>query len=52
MYREVQSIADKAAGALRYTQNLSNPAFSTGTAETDQAFLPNLVAFSVVLEGM
>jgi len=52
MYREIPSITDKAAWALRYTQNLSNPLFSTGTAETDQAFLRDLVAFYVVFEGM
>jgi ribonucleoside-diphosphate reductase beta chain len=52
MYREVPSITDKAAWALRYTQNLANPEFTTGTMETDQAFLRDLVAFYVVFEGM
>ena len=52
MYREVPSITDKASWALRYTQNLSNPAFATGTAESDQAFLRDLIAFYVVFEGM
>ena len=52
MYREVPSITGKAAWALNYTQSLSDPAFSTGTTETDQAFLRDLVAFYVVFEGM
>jgi ribonucleoside-diphosphate reductase beta chain len=52
MYREVPSITDKAAWALRYTQNLANPRFATGTVAADQAFLRDLVAFYVVFEGM
>ncbi|HWB17456.1 MAG TPA: ribonucleotide-diphosphate reductase subunit beta [Vicinamibacterales bacterium] len=52
MYREVPSITDKAAWALKYTQNLSNPDFTTGTPADDQAFLRDLVAFYVVFEGM
>jgi hypothetical protein len=45
MYREVPSITDKAAWALKYTQHLDNPDFKTGTPETDQAFLRDLVAW-------
>ena len=52
MYREVPSITEKAAWALRYTHNLSDPTFTTGTPETDQAFLRDLIAFYVVFEGM
>ncbi|MDB5598258.1 MAG: nrdB, partial [Xanthobacteraceae bacterium] len=52
MYREVPSITDKAAWALAYTSHLSDPDFSTGTIEKDQAFLRDLVAFYVVFEGM
>ena len=52
MYREVPSITDKASWALRYTQNLSDPQFSTGTPDADRAFLRDLVAFYVVFEGM
>ncbi|MFC7342814.1 ribonucleotide-diphosphate reductase subunit beta [Saccharopolyspora griseoalba] len=51
-YREVPSIADKDAWALRYTQNLENPEFATGTPEADQAFLRDLIAFYVIFEGM
>jgi ribonucleoside-diphosphate reductase beta chain len=52
MYREIPSIADKAAWALAYTRNLDDPGFRTGTREADQAFLRDLVAFYVVFEGM
>ena len=52
MYREVPSITDKDAWALQYTQHLEDPDFRTGTPETDQAFLRDLVAFYVVFEGM
>ncbi|GAA1248562.1 ribonucleotide-diphosphate reductase subunit beta [Prauserella halophila] len=51
-YREVPAIADKDSWALRYTQNLESPGFATGTPETDQAFLRDLIAFYVVFEGM
>jgi ribonucleoside-diphosphate reductase beta chain len=43
---------DKAAWALKHTQNLDDPAFQTGTPPADQAFLRDLVAFYVVFEGM
>src|SRR5581483_9285482 len=52
MYREVPSITDKAAWALKHTQHLDAPDFKTGTPEADQAFLRDLVAFYVVFEGM
>ncbi|WP_026784761.1 ribonucleotide-diphosphate reductase subunit beta [Pleomorphomonas koreensis] len=52
MYREVPSITDKAAWALKHTQSLDDPAFRTGTEQADRAFLKDLVAFYVVFEGM
>jgi ribonucleoside-diphosphate reductase beta chain len=52
MYREVPSITDKAAWALKHTQNLDNPDFKTGTPEADRDFLRDLVAFYVIFEGM
>ena len=52
MYREVPSISDKAAWAISYTQNLSDPLFQTGTLAADQAFLRDLVAFYVIFEGI
>ncbi len=52
MYREVPSIAKKATWALKYTQGLADQNFRTGTPETDQEFLRNLIAFYCVLEGI
>ncbi len=52
MYREVPSITDKAAWALKHTRHLDDPEFKTGTPEADQAFLRDLVAFYVIFEGM
>ena len=52
MYHEVPSISEKAEWAIHYTQSLSDPAFQTGTPESDRAFLRDLIAFYVVFEGM
>lgn len=52
MYREIPSVARKAAWALQYTQDLSDPNFSTGTIEDDQRLLRNLIAFYCVMEGL
>lgn len=52
MYREVPSVAKKAAWALKYTQDLGDPTFETGTVAADQQLLRNLVAFYCVMEGM
>jgi ribonucleoside-diphosphate reductase beta chain len=52
MYREVPSITDKAAWALKYTRNIEEGTFKTGTPEDDQNFLRDLIAFYVVFEGM
>ena len=52
MYRELPSVANKAAWSLKHTQSLSDPTFKTGTPETDQELLRNLVAFYVVTEGI
>jgi ribonucleoside-diphosphate reductase beta chain len=52
MYREVPSIHDKAAWAMRFTQSLGDPDFHTGTPEDDQRFLRDLIAFYVVFEGI
>jgi ribonucleoside-diphosphate reductase beta chain len=52
MYREVPSITEKAAWAIKYTQHLSDPSFATGSNDADQAFLRDLIAFYVVFEGM
>jgi len=52
MYREIPSIAAKASWSLKHTQSLANPTFQTGTHETDQELLRNLIAFYVVTEGI
>lgn len=52
MYREVPSVATKAAWALPFTQSLGDPTFQTGTWENDQRLLRDLIAFYVVFEGI
>lgn len=52
MYREVPAVAKKAAWALPYTQSLNDPDFHTGTIETDQRLLRDLIAFYVVFESI
>jgi len=52
MYHEVPSVAKKASWGLKYTKELSDPNFTTGTRETDQALLKNLIAFYCCLEGI
>ena len=52
MYHEVPSVAKKASWGLRYTQELSDPSFTTGTMETDRDLLKNLIAFYCCLEGI
>ncbi|MEE3241012.1 MAG: ribonucleotide-diphosphate reductase subunit beta [Pseudomonadota bacterium] len=52
MYREVPSVAKKASWSLSHTRSLSDPTFTTGTLETDQELLRNLVGFYAVTEGI
>jgi ribonucleoside-diphosphate reductase beta chain len=52
MYREVPSVAQKAAWSLKHTKEISDPTFTTGTEETDRILLKNLIAFYVVTEGI
>ncbi|MEM1110932.1 MAG: ribonucleotide-diphosphate reductase subunit beta [Pseudomonadota bacterium] len=52
MYREVPSVAAKAAWSLGKTQSLSDPNFKTGTLESDQELLRNLIGFYAVTEGI
>ncbi|MFK7160106.1 ribonucleotide-diphosphate reductase subunit beta [Marinospirillum sp. MEB164] len=52
MYREVPSVAAKSAWSLKHTQSISVPTFQTGTPETDQELLRNMIAFYVVTEGI
>ena len=52
MYREVPTVAKKAAWSISHTHNLSNPNFTTGTLESDQTLLRNLIGFYAVTEGI
>ena len=52
MYREVPCIHAKDAFQLQFTQELSNPEFNTGTPETDQRFLRNLIGYYIIMEGL
>lgn len=52
MYREVPSVSKKAAWSIKHTQGISNSDFTTGTTETDQELLRNLIAFYAVTEGI
>ena len=52
MYREVPSVAKKAAWSLSHTHELNDPNFKTGTLETDQTLLRNLIGFYAVTEGI
>jgi len=52
MYHEVPSVAKKASWGLKFTKQLSDPTFTTGTTKDDQALLKNLIAFYCCLEGI
>ncbi len=52
MYREIPSVAKKAAWSLSHTHSLSDPTFRTGTKEADQELLRNLIGFYAVTEGI
>ena len=52
MYHEIPTVAEKASWALKYTKEINDPTFNTGTIETDKALLKNLIAYYCVLEGI
>lgn len=52
MYREVPSVAKKAAWSIGHTHELSDPNFVTGSVEADQQLLRNLIGFYAVTEGI
>lgn len=52
MYREVPAIHDKDAFELQFTQELADPNFNTGTPESDQRFLRNLIGYYGIMEGL
>jgi ribonucleoside-diphosphate reductase beta chain len=52
MYREVESIYNKASFILSFNEGIFDPNFKTGTFEADQKFLENLVVASLIMEGI
>ena len=52
MYKEIPSVARKAAWALPFTESLADQSFKTGSLEDDKTLLRNLIAFYCVLEGI
>lgn len=52
MYREVESIYEKASFILTFNEGIFDPAFKTGTFEADQKFLENLVVAALIMEGI
>jgi ribonucleoside-diphosphate reductase beta chain len=52
MYRELPAVSRKAEWALPFTQSLGDPTFCTGTPESDQRLLRDLIAFYVIFEGI
>jgi ribonucleoside-diphosphate reductase beta chain len=52
MYREVQSIYNKASFFVSFNDGVLNPYFKTGTFASDQKFLENLCVFSLIVEGI
>ena len=52
MYKEIPSVARKAAWALPFTESLADQNFKTGSLEDDRTLLRNLIAFYCVLEGI
>jgi len=52
MYREVPSIHNKDTFQIQFTTELADPNFKTGTFETDQRLLRNLIGYYVIMEGI
>lgn len=52
MYREIPSVTRKASWSLDKTRGINNPHFQTGTPESDQELLRNLIAYYAVTEGI
>ena len=52
MYKEIPSVARKAAWALPFTESLADQNFKTGSLDDDKTLLRNLIAFYCVLEGI
>ena len=52
MYREVDAIYDKDVFIVGFNEGIFNPQFETGTFETDQKFLENLIVSYLIMEGI
>ncbi len=52
MYRERESIYNKDAFVLSFNEGIFDPHFKTGTFESDQKFLENMIVFSIIMEGI
>ncbi len=52
MYHEVPSIRAKDEFLLPFIDTLTNPAFKTGTDETDRQLLRSLIVFACIMEGL
>ncbi|MBK7745938.1 MAG: ribonucleotide-diphosphate reductase subunit beta [Candidatus Obscuribacter sp.] len=52
MYKEIPSIYEKDVFQLQFTQELADANFHTGTPETDQRFLRNLIGYYIIMEGL
>ena len=51
-YHEIPSIRDKDEFLLPFINTLTDPAFKTGTTETDQDLLKSLIVFACIMEGL
>ena len=51
-YHEVASIRDKDEFLIPFIDTLTNPEFTTGTTESDQALLKSLIVFACLMEGL
>src|SRR5690606_4232940 len=52
MHHEIPSVAKNASWGLKYTRQISDPTFNTGTPDTDKQLLKNLIAYYCCLEGI
>ncbi|TAK90716.1 MAG: ribonucleotide-diphosphate reductase subunit beta [Burkholderiaceae bacterium] len=51
-YNEVASIRDKDQFLIPFINVLTDPAFKTGTPQTDQTLLKSLIVFACIMEGL
>jgi ribonucleoside-diphosphate reductase beta chain len=51
-YHEIASIRDKDEFLIPFIDTLTDPAFKTGTLESDQKLLKSLIVFACVMEGL